>query len=176
MDVITDGGSNTFILPVGNTSEYIAQILYDNTALGTSGKVIELGFRLGADSLAFDHSDINLVLGHTTLSSLGPASLAANIESDLTVAFTGTISIPSGLEAGDWVTVPLTTPFNYDSTKNLVVQWDAPAYAIQNDSIGNNSDPTRYNNHTMGNLADRTSDVGTISGDYVIDLSLTLDK
>jgi hypothetical protein len=176
MDVITDGGENSIIIPVGNSSEYIVQILYDSTALGTSGQITSLGFRLGGDANAFDHTDVNLVLGHTTLSTLGAASLAANIESDRTAAFSGTISIPAGLKAGDWVEVPLAMPFTYDPTKNLVVQWDAPAFATINPSIGHTSATGRYAGHVEGNIGDRTSDVSTVSGDFVLDMSLTLNK
>ena len=176
MDVITDGGVTTFIIPVGG-GEFILQILYDSTALGTGGQITSLGFRLGADAVAFDHTDVNLVLGHTTLSALGSASLAANIQSNRTAVFSGTISIPAGLRAGDWVQVALSTPFTYDPTQNLVVQWDVPGFLTSNVSIGHTLDSGRYVGHVEANLGDRTSDVSnTPTGDFVIDIRLILDN
>ncbi len=175
MDVITDG-VNGYIIPVASpTSDYIAQILYDSAALGTGGRITSLSFRLSSDSNAFDHTDVNLVLGHTTLSALGGASLAANIESNRTAAFSGTISIPAGLKAGDWVKVPLTMPFTYDPTKNLVVQWDAPVFATLNWARGS-SDSAQYAGHVQGNIGDRTSDVSNAAGNFVLDMSLTVKK
>lgn len=175
MNVITDGGGN-YIIPVGDPTQHIVQILYDSAALGTSGSITKLGFRLANDANAFAHTDVHLVLGHTTLSSLGGASLAANIQSGRTAVFTGTITIPAGLKAGDWVQVPLSTPFTFDPTKNLVVQWDSPAYATLNSGRGHTSGTGRYVNHVQGNLGSRISDVANAPGDFILDMSLTLSK
>jgi hypothetical protein len=174
MDVITDGTAS-YIMPVGNTNQYVVQNLFDNTSLGTGGKITGVSFRLANDAIAFDHTDVNLVMGHTSLSALGTASLAANIVSNRTAAFSGTISIPAGLKAGDWVTVPLSTPFYYDPTKNLVIQWDAPAYLTTNFGNGT-TDSVRYPNHLSGNVGDRTSDVGNVLQGGSLDLKLTLSK
>jgi len=175
MQVITNGGVTGYFPPFGFPGDdFIMQTLYDNTALGTSGRITEFSFRLGADSTAFDHPDLNLVLGNTTLASLAGTSLAGNIESGRTAAFSGTLSIPAGLKAGDWVTVPLTTPFNYDATKNLVVQWDGPPNLSGIVSIGHTENSGRYTGHVQANLSDRTSDTGN-SYDLIYDISLTLD-
>jgi hypothetical protein len=176
MDVITDGGVTGYYPPFGwPFDEFIMQTLYDNTALGTSGQFTELGVRLGFDSTAFDHGDINLVLGHTTRSSLG-STLSLNIESDLTVAFSGTISIPVGLEAGDWVRIPLSTPFQYDATKNLVVQWDGPANLSGIGFLGHTSTTGKYVGHLRHHYGDRTSDIGNTTYDLLTDMSLTIEK
>jgi hypothetical protein len=119
---------------------------------------------------------VNLVLGHTTLSSLGGTSFSFNIESDLTNAFSDTISIPAGLKAGDWVSIPLSTSFNYDATKNLVVQWDAPSYGTINPGRGHTEFSGRYADNVVVNLGDRTSDVPGFADDFVLDMSLTIDK
>ena len=161
-------GFTGIIIPVGSgVDEFIVQVLYDNTALGTGGTVTSLGFRLGADANAFNHTDVNLVLGNTSLTSLGAGSLAANIESGRTNAFSGTISIPAGLKAGDWVEVPVS--FDYDPTMNLVVQWDAPSYGTTNDSIGHTSGTGRYAGNVEGNIGNRNSDVSTNPGDFILD-------
>lgn len=174
-EVITDGVVTSYIIPVGSSTPFVVQVLYDGTALGTGGKISSLAFRLGNDANAFDHADVNLVLGHTSLETLGTASLAANIESNRTAAFSGTISIPAGLKAGDWVTVPLTTPFTYDPTRNLIVQWDAPAFATFNWGVGN-STSAQYVGHVEGNIGDRNSDVSNASGSFVLDMQLKVDK
>jgi hypothetical protein len=175
IDVITDGGGS-YAVPVASNFEFIEQILYDNTAMGTGGKITELAFRLDSDANAVDHSNVHVVLGHTTLSSLGGTSFSANITSDLTEAYSDTISIPAGPKAGDWITIPLTTPFTYDPTKNLVVQWDAPSYPTPNISLGHTYDTGRYIGHVVSNFGDRTSDAPTGSEDFILDMRLTIDK
>jgi hypothetical protein len=45
---------------------------------------------------------------------------ASNMDENLTV-HSGSFSIPAGLKAGDWVTIPLSSAFTYDQAKNLAV-------------------------------------------------------
>lgn len=176
MNVITDGSSISFI-PFGGGVETVYQTLYNSAALGTGGEITSLRFRLANDSNAFDYTDVNLVLGHTTLSSLGAGSFVANIESDRTAAFSGTISIPDGVVNGDWITVPLSTSFTYDPTKNLVVQWDKPVSSTFGNSVRAHTAGTgRYVNHIQGNSGNRTSDASNITIDSILDLSLTVSK
>jgi hypothetical protein len=176
MDVMTDGNQTQYYPPFGWVlDEFKMQSLYDNTALGTSGQITEFGVRIGNDSVAYDHGDINLILGHTTLSSLGP-TFSANMESDLTVVFSGTISIPAGLKAGDWVRVPFSTPFQYDTTKNLVAQWDGPVNASGIFFIGHTENTGRYAGHMEVNSGDRTSDTSIAAFDILNDTSLTIVK
>jgi hypothetical protein len=40
---------------------------------------------------------------------------------DPTTVFTGTLNVPAGLKAGDWVNIPV-SGFTYDPTQNLVVE------------------------------------------------------
>lgn len=60
-------------------------------------------------------------IGHTTKTTLILAdTYASSMNENLTV-HSGSFSIPAGLKAGDWVTIPLSSAFTYDPTKNLAV-------------------------------------------------------
>lgn len=175
IDVLTDGGSTAF-LPFG-PAEHIVQILYDQTLLGTGGKVSSLALRLASTSSATSYHDVRLIMGHRLASApLGTTSLAANIDSDRATVFSGTVTVPAGLQGGDWITVPLASAFRYDASKHLVVQWDAPAYGVSN-FIRGSSLSARYAGHVQGNIGSRTADVSNIAaGEYILDMRLVIGR
>ena len=117
MDVITPG-DDIFYAFYGNNA-YTRQYLYSAHSMGTGGAVTEVVFRLEYDSLASDYPAAEIVLGHTDNTSLD-TNMSLNMD-DRKFVFNGTMSIPAGLKAGDWVTFPV-SGFTYDPTKNLVVE------------------------------------------------------
>ena len=58
-------------------------------------------------------------MGYTTAATLS-GTAATDFVSQNTV-FDGTVAVPAGLLAGDWIDIPLTTPFAYDGKSNLIV-------------------------------------------------------
>jgi len=97
------------------------QSLYLASELGTSKTINNISVRLQSNSYAASHSSYTLKMGHTAKNTLLIAdSYTSNMDENATV-FSGSFDIPDGLLAGDWVTIPLSTSFAYDSTKNLAV-------------------------------------------------------
>lgn len=174
MEVITDGGGS-YNPPIGWSSEFINQYLYDNTALGTGGRITGISLRMNDDESPGDFEDINVVLGHTSLSALG-TTFSDNIQSDYTVAFSGTLSLPAALKVGDWLEIPFSTPFTYDPTKNLVIQWDGPGTSSTLNSIGHTLNSGRYPGHGNANVGDRSSATATNIYDLTFDLRLIIEK
>lgn len=121
MDVITAGDAgNYFDLPFIGGDNYRTQYLYSSHELGTGGKVTEVSFRLENDSIASDYPSASIVLAQTNQTSLNTADMDTNLQGSKKV-FSGTLSIPAGLKAGDWVTFPV-SGYTYDPAKNLVVE------------------------------------------------------
>jgi hypothetical protein len=136
MDVITAEDAD-WDLPFNDTFNNKSQILFGAQQLGTGGPVTGISLRLEGDSLPSDYPAATVVLGHTTNTGLS-LTFADNM-TDPTTVFTGTLNIPAGLKAGDWVTIPV-SGFTYDSTKNLVVEVSQNAGTATNQILGTNVD------------------------------------
>jgi hypothetical protein len=120
VNVITAGG-NSVSSPYSNSFDYKLQFLYCAAELGAKGNITKIAYRLLNNSAASDYSSFNVVLGYTTGINLGMVSFLANTTGAQTV-YTGTVSIPDGYKAGDWIEISLSTPFAYDGINSLVVQ------------------------------------------------------
>jgi hypothetical protein len=118
MDIIT-AEDDAWIRPFATFSNDKTQLLFDAWQLGTACSVTGISFRLTNDSVASDYPAASVVLGHAANSVLS-MTFADNMI-DPTSVFTGTINIPAGLKAGDWITIPV-SGFTYDPTQNLVVE------------------------------------------------------
>ncbi|NOX91908.1 MAG: hypothetical protein GXP18_05510, partial [Gammaproteobacteria bacterium] len=118
---IDAGLSGTTSLPqvFDNTPDgATTQSLYRPVDLGTGGMIESIAVRLVNDSIATTHNNYTIRMGHTDKTSLDiNDTFASNMDEDMTV-FSGSYAVPAGLKAGDWVTIPLDTGFNYDSTRN----------------------------------------------------------
>ncbi len=120
MDVHTIGGlgglSDAFPF---NSTNGKRQYLYHVTELGTKGAITKLACRAQLNNVAVTGFAYTVVMSHTNETRLG-TDYAANLPSPLTV-FNGTFDVPAAL-AGDWLEIPLSTPFNYNGADNLVVE------------------------------------------------------
>jgi hypothetical protein len=132
MDVITDSSSSEnggfAMSPFGRVK------LYRATELGTAGTINSIACRLTSAPTATSYSNYKVIIGHSNVDALSTTS-ADNFVSQ-TTAVNGTVTVPAGLGAGDWLEVPLSTPFAYDGKSNLVV-WmgtTAPSGASANTS------------------------------------------
>ena len=134
MDVIT-AEDQTWSLPFSNL-DLKTQILFDTWQLGTGGPVTGISFRLEADSVLSNYPAATVVLDHTANTVLS-TTFADNL-TDPTTVFTGTLSVPAGLKAGDWVTIPV-SGFTYDPTQNLVVEVTQDG-SVQNRILSTNAD------------------------------------
>ena len=106
-------------VPFISVDDYKSPSMFGAQQLGTGGPVTGISLRLGANSLASDYLAATVVLGHTTNTVM--STIFANNMTDPTTVFTGTLTVPAGLKAGDWVTIPV-SGFTYDPTRNLVVE------------------------------------------------------
>jgi hypothetical protein len=97
------------------------QYLYHATELGTAGAITRLGCRMvTASSTETDYADFEVSFAHTAAEEL-TVDMSANMPAP-EAAFTGTFTVPAGLVQGDWIEIPLTTPFEYDGLRNLLVE------------------------------------------------------
>jgi len=154
MGTLTNGGSHTVFrfnggtMDVGQPSTAAMSEVFDGTVdgaaiqnlyrpvdLGTGGRINSVGVRLDSDSMAAVYSNYTIRMGHTAKTALNSIdTFASNMDEDMTV-YSGSFSIPAGLKAGDWVTIPLDTEFNYDPTRNLVILFSSLGGAASGNNV-----------------------------------------
>lgn len=117
MSVITDGAVST--PNAFNTGAGGMLNLYRATELGTAGTISSIACRLYSDATATSYSNYKVIIGHSIVDTLDTTA-ASNFVSQ-TTAMNGTVTVPVGLLAGDWLEIPLTTPFVYDGVSNLAI-------------------------------------------------------
>jgi hypothetical protein len=167
-DVITAGAaldSYPFCDATNNKMQY----LYLSSELGTGGNVAGIAVRLGeTDSALSDYASFTVKLGHSTNATLG-TTFSANMTGAKTV-YANTFNVPAGLKKGDWITIPFTSSFKYDISKNLVVQISALQGAELN-RISAESDAVRYlARHPWS--GDNTADISNTPSNWLADFRL----
>jgi len=118
LDVISDSTQSSN--KIFNTTLSGIMGLYHASELGTSGTITSVYCRLSdAASTAASYDRFRLIIGHSSGTRLvtTPADNFIGQHS----AVNGTVSVPAGLIAGDWIEIPLAAPFEYNGTDNLVV-------------------------------------------------------
>ncbi len=129
------------------------QSLYLASELGTGGNITSISLRLRNDSVAASYSNYTVKIGHTSKTQLsGSDTYASNMDENMTV-HSGSFSIPAGLKAGDWITVPLSTPFTYNPEKNLAVLFSSSVGASNGNDVRWASSATRYPLRVVGDGA-----------------------
>jgi len=136
MDVITNE-QGVLGLPYFSNGDYRTQFMFGAQQFGTGGPVTGISFRLESDSMASDYPSATVVLGHTANTVLS-ITFADNMM-DPTTVFTGTLNVPAGLKAGDWVNIPV-SGFTYDPTQNLVVEVAQDRGAETNNILSSSAD------------------------------------
>ena len=170
VDVIT-GGTNFDGQPFLNSSN-IRQELYLASELGAKGTITKVAHRLNNDPGDGSYVNFTVKLANTAATTLNNP-FSGNYTSASTV-YSGTYSISSssGLKAGDWIEIPLSTPFVIDPTKNLIVQMSAHTGSATNYNRGL-LDATRCPNRKAYNTTDDTSDAASITN-FLADLRLII--
>ncbi len=170
MDVVL-AGPGTWSFPFSGASNNKSQHLYLASELGTKGTIAKVARRLAtSDAVASDYASFTVVMGHTANKTLG-ATFSANLSGAQTV-YSGTFTMPAGLKVGDWIEIPLSTPFVYDGERNLVVQTSTLSGAATN-YIGDHKDDVRY---LMREAAanNNTTDAAGANNNWLADLRLIM--
>jgi hypothetical protein len=171
IDVITAGASAVTI-PFANWSSggSISQMLYKSAELGAKGTITKVAYRLDGPASAGTYDTLTIRLANTALTTLS-STFSTNMPSATTV-YTGTYLIPGGtLKAGDWIEIPLSTPFVIDPTRNLLVQISNHA-GDANNQIRGSLNATRYPGR-YNNALDYTTANGSVV-DFLADLRLIM--
>ena len=155
--------------PFNSDTSSIVQYLEHGIGLGTGGKITKIYLQSGFDALASDYANQVIKMGHTTLNQL-TVTYADNMD-DATIVSSGNYSIPVGLKEGDWIEIPLQTPFVYDASKNLVIE-------IANDGKSANNGIILYASSHMKRAysIDRTAETAVGTYLYGANLRLEIEK
>ncbi|MRS03913.1 hypothetical protein EG832_11940 [bacterium] len=164
------GGSESDSYPFAlSPSGSKRQLLYRSSELGAKGTITKLAHRLADNAVAGTYDTLTVKLANTDLTTLG-TSFSTNMPSAATV-YTGTYSIPATLKAGDWIEIPLTTPFAYNQGRNLMVEisnHSGNAGNINRGSVNSTLYPSR-----RAYAADYTTDTAGTS-DFLADFRLIM--
>ncbi len=154
------------------------QSLYRSSDLGTAATISSVSVRLDDDSVATTLTNYKLYMGHTIKTAFDTAdSYASNMDGSALV-YSGILEVPAGLKAGDWLTIPLQTSFDYDVTKNLSILFTTDVGSVGDNSVTASYANPRYVNHSVG----RNDNAVDISGnptwgyDGIVDLQLGITK
>ncbi len=114
---INNGTQSTYNgLPVSNYYNFTyTQQIYDAAELGGAMSISGIAFEYAYATPMSEKDNVTIYLAHTSQSVFSTTSSWIPIDS-ATVVYTG----PMNFEYG-WNKVPLTTPFQYDGTRNLAV-------------------------------------------------------
>ncbi|MEK6700120.1 MAG: hypothetical protein AABZ10_13900 [Nitrospirota bacterium] len=120
LDVNTPAGmsGSGITFPFYNTDGKL-QVLYRASELGSKGAISKIACRSQANSAAESGFTYSVVMSHSTAPTLG-VMFADNLPSPVTV-FSGALSVSAVLR-GDWLEIPLSSPFAYNGRDNLVVE------------------------------------------------------
>ena len=174
LDAITPGAMDAAVLdsfPFFNTDGK-RQYLYRAAELGTRGTITAIGCRAGRAGTAETGFNYTLALSHGATSTLG-VSFAANMASPVTV-FSGTLNLPA-VAAGDWIEIPLTTPFAYNGRDNLVLEIGGTGGVVDGFACASDNTPASTTLYTGRRLFGATSAaaVGSVAN-TMIDTRFTL--
>ena len=169
MDVIT-AGDTFWTVPYSFVDDNKTQILFGAQQFGTGGPVTGISFRLVVDSFPSNYPSATVVLGHNAYTELSPI-FAINM-ADPTTVFAGTLSVPFGLKAGDWVKIPV-SGFTYDPTWNLVIEVTQNRGILPNFILATNADVPGASGVMTG---ERSSPVATVAFPGQCDIRIHLSK
>jgi hypothetical protein len=165
-------------LPLGGpASGGQLQSLYRNDLIGTSGRITAVFLRLAAPSTAVALANYKLYMGHTTKTGYSVTDTYASNMDENALVFKGTLNVPAGLRAGDWVRIPLVFPFVYDSAKNLSVLFTTD-HGDTGNNVSTRTDADQFASNVVGRLDNSVDSSGTPQAvdDAVMDLKIELQK
>jgi hypothetical protein len=169
IDFIT-GDSASDVNPFSNSATgSIRQVLYRSAELGAKGTITKIAHRIHGDANVASYGNFTVNLANTDITAVG-TNFSTNMTGG-TAVYTGTYTISATLKAGDWIEIPLSTPFVIDPAKNLIVQMSTHTGTASNATRGS-IDATRYPSRRVYN-ADDTAATGTVS-DQLFDLRLIM--
>ena len=172
MSVLPNGSASTasaFFTTAGGVLN-----LYRASELGTAGTINSMACRLASVPTATTYSNYRVIIGHSSADTLSATS-ADNFVSQ-TTALNGSVTVPAGLAMGDWLEVPLSTPFAYDGKSNLAV-WmgttGASGTSIVHWCYVSNADAARY----PGQMAFGVPGAASVTlQNYKFDMKFTIAK
>lgn len=98
------------------------QALYHADEIGRSGRITEFAWRTAQDLQYGTFNEVVLKMVHTPLASLGPIFVDNYVFNEPETVFAAASRQAGTSMAGQWCNIILDTPFEYDSTRNLLVE------------------------------------------------------
>lgn len=169
--VSVDGAGDPWVFPV-TAAGLSSQTLYLSSDLGTGGTITKLACRMNTvSSTEIEYTNFQVVMSHTEATAL-VEEMAANL-TDPVVVFEDGFTVPAGLLRGDWIEIPLSTAFEYDGARNLVIQTRSDAGTMGHACIAKEG-AIRYEDQYGAGVTRDSAVAGLMS--YQRDLRLWISK
>lgn len=184
-------GAPVQVMPVGNgapgqvlggyagTGAGQIQSLYKPNFVGTGGLINSINLRLKTDSVAGTIPNYKIYMGTTARNGFDLVeNYSSNMETNSTLVFDGSFDIPAGLKAGDWITIPLQTGFNYDPSQNMSILFMADSASPGDNLVSASSNAALFPAHSVGrndNAVDITG-IPDWDEDGLVDIQLYISK
>jgi len=129
-DAVEYGGASSSNLPFGRL--YRMQMLYLASDINGSGPITGIALQANATTTSGSYT-CTLRLGHTTLSAL-TSSFVENFNAGMpsTIVSNGSVTIPAGIPAGEYIWIPFPEAFIYNGQDNLIVDIDVSMGTVLN--------------------------------------------
>ncbi|MBN2402652.1 MAG: hypothetical protein JXN64_09645 [Spirochaetes bacterium] len=169
INVVAPGSPATIYYPFNESNNNTLQYLFTASDLGVNSSINRIALRLSSDvSTASSYDNFTVTLGQTENTVLGDTLFSANFNGTR-ISYSGTYNVTGGLIKGDWIEIPLQTPFACDPAKNLVVQFSGHSGTARN-SIVREVNNTRYLNRQAH--ADSVTDTVAGTNNCLADIKL----
>jgi len=154
-------GSTTDVMP-GPAFSVVAQVLgnggagevenlYEPVYLGTGGTINSIAVRLSSAPAAATLGNYKIYMGATAKTVFAMSDTwAGDMSGGGTLVYSGTIGVPGTLKAGDWLTIPLQTPFTYDPTQRLAIYFGTDQATAATANVMTHGSATQFPNQMMG--------------------------
>ncbi len=136
----TGTSTTSFPFSAGSYYELRTQSIYTPAEVGAAGRIQSIA--LDVTTLPSTLTDFTIRLKHTSKTNYSASGSAVWEGAGWTTVYRSNLSIP----ATGWLTLPLTTPFDYDGTSHLMVD-----FSFDNAAYGT-SGSTRYSTTTVSRV------------------------
>lgn len=121
-------------IPFNNSTNNLRQWVYYPSDFGAPSGIVTKLYLRSETSSAANFGNLTIKMGHSTLTTFTAGPWATG----LTTVFNGPASLVT--VTGNWMVIPLSTPFAYNNTQNLIIEASqtagSPGFSVMQANVG----------------------------------------
>lgn len=155
----------------GENSYSLSQQIYSANEIGTSGKITDISFYCFVGYLSWN---VSIYMSHTSKASLSDLSKSEKLQNneyvqDTSLVYNGSVYL--GSTDNKWFKIPLSTPFEYDNSHNLLLTVCSnnpsnPSKELRFAVLQNNSNISLYKSRYTSEYKPTTTTYTSMNTDY----------